>query len=82
MSNIKTWNNSNITTGNNSWISNIHWNKNKLKSGDFSKKTTYKENAWWFFSGIVLPVISGLIVEYMKQGSISELLWKLINLFK
>ena len=60
------------STGHNS--PNIRGDKNRI---NFSK-----ENSKWFLSGILLPVISGLIVEFLKEGKVSEILNYIVKVFK
>ena len=62
---------------------------NQLSLGDNSPNTISKnnklnftkENRKWFFSGLILPIISGLIVEIFKSGSLSNIFSYFINIF-
>ena len=60
------------STGNNS--PNIQGSKNKI---NFSK-----ENRKWFFTGILLPVIAGLVIEFIKEGKVSEWFSLITNIFR
>ena len=46
-----------------------------------SKINFSKENRRWFFSGILLPIISGLVIEILISGSTSHFFLYLINFF-
>ena len=58
-----------LSTGNNS--------PNKIKVLKPSKR-----EIGWFVSGILLPVMSGIIIELISQGKLSKLFSYLIELFK
>lgn len=57
---------------------------NQASYGSNSPNTTlntninFKAKAGYFFSGLVLPVIAGLILEFIKTGKTSELLAKIL----
>lgn len=40
-----------------------------------------KEKTKWFFSGFVLPIITGLIVELISDGKVSSFFQKIISIF-
>ncbi|MCT4560552.1 MAG: hypothetical protein N4A41_04165 [Crocinitomicaceae bacterium] len=62
--------NNKATTGENSFI--------MEKSHNKSKKL---KNAGWFLTGLVLPVLTGLILEMIKKGLSCEIIRQLIELF-
>ena len=82
MNNIRTWNNSSVTTWDNSGIVTVKWKNNDTKVGNFSRNISYKEKAWWFFSGFILPLIVGLLVEFLSKWAVSEAFWKVVDLFR
>jgi hypothetical protein len=58
-------------------------NKSPNVMGNHNKiQLSTKQKIGWFVGGILFPVISGLIVEIIKQGKVSELFGFIINIFK
>ena len=62
-------------------------NGNQASLGHFSPNTnissniiTWKKKAGWFFSGFILPIVVGLIVEAISQGTVSEVLKTLLKI--
>jgi len=64
--------NNQASTGDNS--PNITGNRNKIGLPN-------KTNLGWFTSGVILPIIVGLILELIKEGGISELFANFIEIF-
>jgi hypothetical protein len=64
--------NNQASTGDNS--PNIRGNRNRIGLPN-------KTNLGWFTSGIILPIIVGLILELIKQGRISDLFATVIGIF-
>lgn len=48
------------------------------KGNSWNTNINFKAKAGYFFSGLVLPVIAGLIPEFIKTGKTSELLAKIL----
>jgi hypothetical protein len=69
---IQSGNNNQSSAGNHS--PNISGNRNKIGLPD-------KKNISWFVSGIILPILTGLILEIIKQGKVSELFSSIIRVF-
>jgi len=68
----QTGNDNQASTGDNS--PNIRGNRNKIGIPD-------KKSIGWFTSGVILPILVGLILEIVKQGKVSELLYSIIKIF-
>lgn len=64
--------NNQTSTGDNS--PNIRGNRNRIGLPN-------KTNLSWFTSGVILPIIVGLILELIKEGRISELFATVIGIF-